>query len=323
MRSVFRRVSPLIAVLILPIALAVAGPIDDLVGQVSLASYTDFLSRDDPLPWQLYTHDSDNRAAGGGQALLARATVEHYFNSFGLDTTTDAGVNVIGVKYGLLTPDIKYIVGAHYDSAGNPGADDDASGVAGVLEAARVLSAYKFAATLIFIAFDREELGLVGSWAYANAHSGDNILGMVSMDMIAWKNPAYPSAAIIFRVNSLDDPVANGLRDAFIQYVPAITPAVFDSGVPNSDHYPFHANGKPAALLIENSAGQNPYYHKPLDSVDTLGYIDYTFATNMTKGAVGYLATVAGLVQNESAVPEPSCVVLLVVFAAVRLRRRR
>ena len=58
MRSVFRRVTPLIAVLVLPIALAVAGPIDDLVGQVSLASYTDFLSRDDPLPWQLYTHDS-------------------------------------------------------------------------------------------------------------------------------------------------------------------------------------------------------------------------------------------------------------------------
>jgi hypothetical protein len=56
--------------------------------------------------------------------------------------------------------------------------------------------------------------------------------------------------------------------------------------------------------------------------VDTANYIDYDYATRMTRAAVDYLTMSAVLLQNNGDVPEPSCVVLLVVFAAMRLRRR-
>ncbi len=63
---------------------------------------------------------------------------------------------------------------------------------------------------------------------------------------------------------------------------------------PDSDHNSFESLGFQGCLLIEN--GTNNLYHEPTDSVDTLGYIDYAFATQMTRAAVGYLATQAGLV---------------------------
>ncbi len=81
-----------------------------------------------------------------------------------------------------------YLVGAHYDSVDNPGADDNASGVAAVMEQARVLTQYQFDASLVFVAFDREEQGLHGAYAYVAAHDPAGIQGMLNLDMIAY-NP--------------------------------------------------------------------------------------------------------------------------------------
>jgi Zn-dependent M28 family amino/carboxypeptidase len=160
-------------------AFAVVVP-SDVVGQVRQASYTDFLDN------HLYTHNGDNRGIGGTEHDLAQAEIRSAFSSFGLNTTLESFSydshtysNVVGVLPGTVHPDRVYIVGAHYDSVGNPGADDNGSGVAGVLEAARVLSQYKFESTLVFVGFDREEQGLIGSYAYANAHKTDNIRGMI------------------------------------------------------------------------------------------------------------------------------------------------
>lgn len=75
-----------------------------------------------------------------------------------------------------------------YDTApGSPGAWDNASGVAGVLEAARVLSHCHFEATLVFIAFDREEEGRKGSDACAEEHRNDSIRGVICLDEIAYR----------------------------------------------------------------------------------------------------------------------------------------
>ena len=82
--------------------------------------------------------------------------------------------NVLARKEGTLYPDQHCILSAHYDSFSwttsqvrAPGADDNASGVAAVLEAARVLSACDFPHSLLFLFFAGEEQGLVGSRAYA------------------------------------------------------------------------------------------------------------------------------------------------------------
>jgi Zn-dependent M28 family amino/carboxypeptidase len=310
----------LVLTLGLSASVAFAVGVGDIVGQVSQTSYTDYLSN------HLYTHNGNSRWYSGSQHDAAQTEIYNAFSSFGLTTNLDnftynsqTCANVIGVLPGKVHPDQVYIVGAHYDSANAscPGADDNASGVAGVMEAARALSAYQFDSTIVFIAFDREEQGLVGSYRYANAHATDDIQGMISMDMIAY-NPAgtnYNKAYLSYAGTTMPS-IVTDLGNALTQYA-GIAPVPTQNYSGQSDHYPFYANGFESTLLIERNAGSNPYYHSSLDSVDTAGYIDYAYATNMTRGVVGYLATEALIV------PEPSTIVLLGVGVCVLLIRAR
>ena len=133
----------------------VTTPVSALVNQVTVSSYT-HIHQD-----LLYTHTGDNRGFGP-EHDLARDNILDYFDDLGLDASLDPFTynsstyyNVVGVKEGLTNPDDIYIIGAHYDSVNNPGADDNGSGTAAVMEAARVLSQYDFDSTLVFLAFDR------------------------------------------------------------------------------------------------------------------------------------------------------------------------
>jgi len=280
-----------------------AGFVSNIVNQVSQSTYRSYLDN------LLYAHSGDNRGIGGAQHDLARTNIVSQFVSFGLQTSLDpfpyggnTYYNVVGVLPGTSRASQYYIVGAHYDSVNNPGADDNASGVAGVLEAARVLSQYDFEASLVFIAFDREEQGLIGSQDYASEHWSDDIRGMISLDMIAYNHLAGNTASIYGRAASLA--LKQALADAMATYGDGLTATIYGQ-LDASDHAPFEWQGFHAALLIEGGAWSNPYYHQPTDSVDTPGFIDYLFATRMTRSTVGYLATVAVLV------PEPATAALL------------
>jgi len=287
---------------------AFAVTVGEVVGQVSQSSYTDYLNN------HLYTHTGNSRGiTGSNQHDLARTEIYNSFSSFGMTTTLDpfsynssTYYNVVGVLPGKVHPSQVYIVGAHYDSVNNPGADDNASGVAGVLEAARVLSNYQFDSTLVFIAFDREEQGLIGSNAYATAAKGrgDNILGMISLDMIAYNTDGSNKADIEGTLAS--DPVKNALAGAITAYG-GLSYEIHTGAYNYSDHAPFEWKGYNACLLIEHWG--NPYYHTANDNVDLENYIDYAFATNMVKGVVGYLG------ENAGVVPEPSTLVLLGIGA--------
>jgi Zn-dependent M28 family amino/carboxypeptidase len=288
--------------------------VQDAVDLVSQSRYTQYLTAND----FLYTHAGDARGLNDPQHDLARDNIATTLAGFGLTTALEAFTynsttyhNVVARMPGVGNPQDVYIVGAHFDSVGNPGADDNASGVAAVLEAARVLSQGTFDATLLFIAFDREEQGLIGSHAYVDAHLADNVLGMISLDMIAWNNPTTVDTA---RIYSNYAPFASNLADALTTYGGlAILPG---SGIYGSDDYYFGQHGTPSALVIENYQG-NPNYHRVTDSVDTPDYLDYGYATRITRGAVGYLANSAGIVL----IPEPSTLVLL-AFACLASRRR-
>jgi len=283
----------------------------DVVEQVSQANYTNYLDN------RLYTHSGDNRGFGP-EHDLARSNVYAEFASFGLNTSLHSFqysgstyYNVVGAHYGTVRPFDFYILGAHYDSANNPGADDNASGSAGVMEAARVLSQYEFEATLVFVAFDREEQGLRGSAAYAEEHRYENILGMISMDMISYNGSGSDKARIYGRDSSA--PLKQSLADAISLYGNGLSSE--DSGTLGaSDHEPFQVEGFQACWLIEYDVWNNPYYHRLNDSVDTLNYIDYAFATNMVRSTVGFLATSAVLI------PEPATLLLL-GFGAVIVKR--
>jgi hypothetical protein len=300
--------------LLLFAGLAAASTIDDIVGRVSQASYRNYLDN------QLYARTGDNRGLTGGDHDPARDNIEGFFLSFGLTTSLDpftySGAtyyNVVGILPGADSTVGTYIVGAHYDSASNPGADDNASGVAAILEAARVLSQYSFASTLIFIAFDREEEGLKGSQAYATAHAHDNIRGMVSVDMIGFNGTPGSTAAIHGRAASA--PIKSELQDA-VETWGGLNTVLGTSLDLRSDQRYFEDKGFQAALLTQGGYLSNPYYHKATDSVDT-GFIDYAYATSMMRSVVGWMA------DEGRAIPEPAagfCIVtgLFVIFYKAR-----
>ncbi len=254
--------------------------------QVSQGSYMGFMDS-----W-LYTHNGDSRGPGGAELLLARDNIYFLMDSFGLTVTLEPFTygggtyhNVVATQLGSVYPDQEYIVGAHYDSVSNPGADDNASGVALVLEAARILSQYDSAYTIRYVAFSMEEVGLVGSNAYVSAHAGDDILAMISTDMVAY-DPGTDAARIYSQAASA------GLRDALGAAVGTYGDGLtwFDAGWTNaSDHAPFSSAGYQAALLIESEVWSNPHYHQPEDSFDTPGYLNFPYAVKMTRSVVGWL----------------------------------
>lgn len=294
-----------------------------IVSQTSVVSYSTYLND------LLYTHTGNSRGLTGAQHDLARANIYAEFVSFGLDTSLSAFTynsqtyyNIVAVHRGRVRPNQIYIVGAHYDSANTPGADDNASGVAGVLESARVLSSVDLEATVIFIAFDREEQGLRGSAAYAGSHVADDIRGMVSLDMIAYNPLGTDHDRAWVYGNSSSTAWKTKLGAAVNRYSNGIT-ADIGGAVNQSDHYPFEQRGKQAALLIEKAVWSNPYYHKATDSVDTSGYLDYTYGTNMTRSVVGLVLEEGGLYA-----PEPGTLALVtvalvgLVWGRRRLQRR-
>ncbi|UCC96828.1 MAG: M28 family peptidase [Phycisphaerales bacterium] len=266
----------------------------ELVNQVSVDSYRDFLQND------LFAYDGANRHYGY-EHYLARQRILERFEGFGLVAGLEpfrysSGLdhNVVGVLPGAIRPGETYIVGAHYDAiGGSPGAHDNASGVAGVLEAARVLSQHAFEATVIFIAFDREEQGLRGSAAYVDAHAHEDIRSMVNLDCICYQ-PAEFGDSDYARANlryTVRTDLVDDLALAMESYA-GLRCAIDFGG--HSDHVRFSAEGF-AAVLLRSIATDNPYIHTPLDSVDTPGNVNYEYATQLTSGVVGYLATQARL----------------------------
>lgn len=256
--------------------------------QVSQANYIELMDE-----W-LYTHDGDSRGSSGAEHDLARDNILALFQSYGLSAELEAfssGENVVATQVGTVYPDEEYIIGAHYDSVNNPGADDNASGVALVLEAARVISQYPSDYTIRFIAFDREEAGLIGSSAYVQSHSDDAILGMISADMVAY-DPDTNHANIYGRTAS--DPIKQQLAAAVEEYGDGLTYTI-GGDTPYSNHAPFEQVGLQACLLIEGEVWSNPYYHTQDDSFDTFGYLNFPYATKMTRSMVGWLVDQAGV----------------------------
>src|SRR5262245_40665751 len=94
--------------------------------------------------------------------------------------------NVTATLPGTANPELVYIVSSHYDSvAGGPGADDDTSGTAALLEAARVLATHPQAATIVFASFTGEEAGLLGSREFVRRAVADKlrVVGALNNDM--------------------------------------------------------------------------------------------------------------------------------------------
>ena len=183
--------------------------------------------------------------------------------------------NVIARKVGVLYPQLIYVICAHYDSTSNnpwnlaPGADDNASGVSAVLEAALLLKDYPTDYTIEFVAFSGEEQGLYGSKYYVQNPAGRQWAGAINLDMIGYAPVANPSLWVVSCKSP--SPIADLVR-AISLYLNPGTPVVrytYPYGV--SDNYPFYQRNIPECLLIEHDFGDsNPYYHRTTDTWDKL-----------------------------------------------------
>jgi len=208
--------------------------------------------------------------------------------------------NVIATKIGTKYPNQKYIIGAHYDDIHwpinpgpldtVPGADDNASGVCGVLEAARLLANMSFPYTIIFAAWDEEELYFVGSGAYADSayNHGDSIRAYINMDMIAWNYNNQNS----FRAG----PDSNSVffLDIFTQlktkYIPSYNLVVRYSDDYITDQIPFVEKGYRTFNVAEYNHVQNPNYHK---ITDTYSNANLPYCTSLIKPTIALLTVFA------------------------------
>jgi hypothetical protein len=263
--------------------------------QVSQTSYRSFLGDNQGVVGIMYTHNGSNRNDGPNHDL-ARTNVYNKLQSYGLSVALESFTynsstyyNVVATKTGTTHPNDAYIVGSHFDSVACPGADDNASGVCLVLETARILSQYSSDYTIRFIAFDREEQGLVGSDAYVAAHPSASVMGMISADMVSYDTGGN-HCRMYGRTSS--NTLKLALGSAITTYG-GLTWAN-NGSLDASDHAPFEWAGYQACCLIEDYT-TNPNYHTTGDSVDTANYINYAYAVKMTRSVVGYLVDAAGV----------------------------
>ena len=197
--------------------------------------------------------------------------------------------NVIGEFTGWSNPDEIYIIGAHIDDVNNtPGADDNASGSVATLLAADILSQYYWGCTLRFALWTGEEQGLLGSSYYAHRsyQRGENILGYLNLDMIAWNTPG--SDPYINLIYSPSIPPSHDLALLFADVIEAYNLNLltrFGTNITGSDHSSFWEHGYSAILAIEDDLGDdfNPYYHSP---GDTPTHTDSSYFTNFVKASV-------------------------------------
>jgi len=209
------------------------------------------------------------------------------------------GRNVYGVQTGTTYPNQKYIICAHYDDMPSgltaPGADDNGSGTAAVLEAARIFSQYNSDYTIVYALFDEEEQGLVGSSYFAQQayNNGDSILGVINMDMIAWDSNNDYIAEIHTKPIGNSVQLANHMVAVNTDYNIGAVLQIMNPGSTASDHSSFWNYGYSANMLIERYFGGdfNLYYHTVNDLIQ---YFNATYFLKLSQVSYGTLAELAG-----------------------------
>lgn len=210
------------------------------------------------------------------------------------------------------------VVGAHYDSVfGTPGANDNASGVAGLLEIARLLATEELSRTVRFVAFVNEEppfflTGDMGSLVYASRsrRRGEDIVAMLSIETIGYysENPGsqhypfpfsyfYPSTAnfIGFIGNFSSRRLVRRAIGTFREHTrfpsEGLAAPEWVTGVGWSDHWSFWQEGYPAIMVTDTALFRYDYYHTPQDTPDKL---DYARTARVVTGLTRVVADLAG-----------------------------
>lgn len=256
-----------------------------------------------------------------------------------------SGTNVLGKLAGTTQPDHQVVLGAHYDSVEScSGADDNASGVAGILEAARILATVEHDRTLVIACWDEEELGMVGSnaWVRRSVATGERTVLSFNLDMIGYYSDepdsqvlpdelefAFPEEAQRFVDNGrradFISLLGNEAATAHVEHLEAsaatlgmptfaiVVPELlldleFVADLRRSDHSPFWDEAVPTVMLSDTGELRNALYHC-IDGDDALETVDVVRAGHVVGAVVDTAvdALAAGDADEGSTGRPPEC----------------
>jgi hypothetical protein len=197
--------------------------------------------------------------------------------------------NVLATLKGTANPELIYVVSSHYDSvASGPGADDDTSGTAALLETARIMARHPQPATIIFASFTGEEAGLIGSREFVRQAVANKlrIVGALNNDMVGWANDHRLDNTI--RYSNV------GIRDiqhaAAMQFSNLITyDALYYKSTDAAAYY--EAYGDIVGGIGSYPVLGNPHYHQPHDLLDTVNHQLVTEVAKTTAATLMLLAS--------------------------------
>ena len=289
------------------------------VSQTDLSEHVRNLQDDDSEPgWDALR----SRYSFSSELDIEKQYIHQHFSDLGLQVEYDrftmygysGSVEIFNVVATLPGTDVSsdqvYVICAHYDSTAAhtpgwdwetdpaPGADDNASGTAAVMEAARVLSQYEFAHSIRFITFAGEEQGLWGSQHYAETAwlAGDDIAGVINLDMVGYNTVCDK---VDFLGNPASDWLVDAIRENVDQYgIEVITEKIISASFTYSDHSSFWDYGYPAILGIEDYQpwfnsycyDANHNYHTVTDTYSTLNMDLLEKTTELTVATIAELA---------------------------------
>ncbi len=186
------------------------------------------------------------------------------------------------------------LIGAHYDAVpGTPGADDNATGVAALLELARAFAAEPLKYPVRIVAFDMEEYGMLGSSQYAAdlQQQQQPLRLMLSLEMLGYCDSApgsqrYPAGlqyfypnrgnfiALVGNLSTIPDLIhlSRTIRKAGTpsEWLPVPVRGLIVPQTRLSDHSPFWDRGYRAMMVTDTAFMRNPHYHKTSDRIETL-----------------------------------------------------
>ena len=211
--------------------------------------------------------------------------------------------NVVATLKGTVDPEIVYVVSSHYDSvAGGPGADDDTSGTAALLETARLLAGHPMPATIVFASFTGEEAGLLGSREFVRraVEGRMRIAGALNNDMIGWSNDQRLDNTIRYSNRGIRD-VQHGAAMQFSQLV--TYDALYYKSTDAASYY--DAYGDIVGGIGSYPVLGNPHYHQPHDLLEGINHQLVVEVAKTTAATVMLLASspsrIAGLEASASA----------------------
>jgi hypothetical protein len=226
------------------------------------------------------------------------------FDSFNSGSTPCR--NIVATKTGTTYPDEYVIVGGHYDSISPnptslaPGAEDNGSGTASVMEIARISAGRDFDRTIQFVLFDSEEQGLYGSQHFVSeaVSEGRDIVAAITMDMVSYYDSHY---AVRIEGETPWEWLMSIMESNTGIHTDIANQKDYNSW--GSDHVPFQQAGIPAFLAIDYDYGGYPGYHQTNDNwgqVATSAHI----GTQITIASAATMAEVAGLLSDLSPVDD-------------------